>query len=322
MIGAPPTQATDRFRADLEAMVGPFGAADRIGVAVSGGPDSLALLLLTQAAYPGRVWAATVDHRLRPESADEAGFVADVAVRIGVPHVTLKADWPEGPPRNGVQEAARDARYAALLRWCADQRLDALLTAHHADDQAETLLMRLARGAGLPGLVGIRPSQEFGSCRLLRPLLGWRSYELVELCRDAGLAPIDDPSNADPRHERSRVRKLLRAADSPDPEKIALSAAHLLEVEEAMLWLLDEVVRTRVEIASDRVIFDADGLPHEVKRRVLALLAERSGANPRGAAVARAVDRLEQGRPATLAGLRFRPGERWTVATAPRRRAN
>jgi tRNA(Ile)-lysidine synthase len=315
MIRPPPPATVARFRADLEKL---SYSHNSIAVAVSGGPDSLALLLLAHAAFPGRIHAATVDHRLRPESAAEAVFVADIAADLHVPHTTLAAEWPKGPPASGIQEAAREARYAALLGWCADQGINVLLTAHHADDQAETLLMRLNRGAGLPGLAGVRPSQPFGSGLLLRPLLGWRSHELRSLCEAAGLTPIEDPSNADPRHERSRIRRLLRAADALDAEKVALSAAHLLEVEDAIRWLVDEVVRTRVEIGPGGASFDAAGLPREIQRRVLALLV---GPEARGSAVARAVERLDSGRPATLAGLRLRPGERWTVTAAPPRRA-
>ena len=318
MIAPPLAEDVARFRADLEALAAPA----RLGIAVSGGPDSLALLLLAHAAFPGRVEAATVDHGLRPESAAEAAFVADIARNIGVPHATLRAEWPNGAPRTGIQEAAREARYAALADWCADRKLGGLLTAHHADDQAETLLMRLGRGAGLPGLAGIRPDQPLGSCRLLRPLLGWRRDMLRQICDQAGLVPLDDPSNADPRHERSRIRALLGATGSLDPGKVALSAAHLLDVEEAIGWLVEEAIRTRVQIAPDAVSFDAAGLPREIRRRVLARLIEQAGGEARGSAIARAVEQLDSGRPATLAGLRLRPGERWTVTPAPPRRAN
>jgi tRNA(Ile)-lysidine synthase len=315
MIRPPPPEIVARFRADLEALGGP---AETLAVAVSGGPDSLALLLLAHAAFPGRVHAATVDHRLRPESAVEARFVADIARDLGVPHATLEAQWSSGTPTSGIQEAAREARYAALLLWCADHRIDALLTAHHADDQAETLLMRLGRGSGLPGLAGIRPVQPFGAARLLRPLLGWRTEELRLICREAGLTPIEDPSNTDPRHERSRIRKLLRDTQALNSEKVAQSAAHMLEAEQAIRWLVDEVLRTRVTFDAETSTFDAAGLPREIQRRVLAHLVPEA----RGSAVARALARLDSGNATTLAGYRLRPGDPWTVAPAPPRRAN
>jgi tRNA(Ile)-lysidine synthase len=136
-----------------------------------------------------------------------------------------------------------------------------------------------------------------------------------------GLVPVDDPSNADPRHERSRVRKLLRASDAFDPVKLARSADHLFEAEEAMCWITGEVVRSRAQIGANRISFDAEGLPREIKRRALASLLERFGAEPRGSALDRAVAQLENGRATTLSGLRLRPGTPWIVTRAPPRRA-
>ena len=318
-ISPPSADAIGRFCHDFELLTGPLTPEVRIGVAVSGGPDSLALLLLAGAAFQSQVFAATVDHALRREAADEARHVADIAGRLGVPHAILTAEWPGGKPATGIQEAARDARYSALLRWCDDLGLDLLLTAHHADDQAETLLMRLNRGAGLPGLAGIRPVQELANLRIVRPLLDWRRHELFGICMDAGIEPIFDPSNLDPRHERTRVRRLLEGGDSLDPRKVALSADHLFEVEEAMRWIAAEAIRGRAEIGPDRATFDAEGLPREVKRRALALLLARFGAEPRGSAVDRALSQLEKGRPATLADLRLRPGDRWSIVRAPPR---
>ena len=193
----PAAEAIDRFTADLDALI----ARDcRFGIAVSGGPDSLALLLLAAAVRPGSIEAATVDHGLRPESADEAAMVAGLCERRGVPHRTLVADWAQ-PPAANVQAEARAMRYRLLNEWAIERGLEAVATAHHADDQAETLLMRLARGAGVGGLGGTRARRALSEdVLLIRPLLGWRKSELVALVEDAGLTPVDDPSNRDPKH--------------------------------------------------------------------------------------------------------------------------
>ena len=148
-----PHQAlVDRFSRDLDSLIRP---GERIGIAVSGGPDSLALLFLAAAARPGLVEAATVDHSLRVESRSEAETVAGICERLGVPHSTLTAEWNE-KPETAIQERARKARYALLGAWAREKTLGALLTGHHADDQAETLVMRLLRGAGVKGLAGMR----------------------------------------------------------------------------------------------------------------------------------------------------------------------
>ena len=134
--GPPAAELTERFNAGL----GQFAQSDaRLGIAVSGGPDSLALLLLAHAALPGRIEAVTVDHQLRPESGDEAAMVARVCADLGVPHEVLAVTLAEG----NVQAQARAARYAAMAEWLVRRELAALATGHHADDQAETLLLRL-----------------------------------------------------------------------------------------------------------------------------------------------------------------------------------
>src|SRR5690349_1499338 len=137
-----PAALIERFARDLDA-VAPTG--QRLGIAVSGGPDSLALLALAAAARPGLLEAATVDHDLRAEAEQEAAMVADVCGQLGVPHVTLKVRWAS-LPTTAIQERARRERYRLLGYWGEERMLAAIVTAHHADDQAETLLMRLARG--------------------------------------------------------------------------------------------------------------------------------------------------------------------------------
>ncbi|MEQ1639906.1 MAG: tRNA lysidine(34) synthetase TilS, partial [Novosphingobium sp.] len=230
MTGAlpPPDPAlTARFAADLATL---WRGDGRLGVAVSGGPDSLALLLLAHAALPGRVAAATVDHGLRAESAAEAGFVADVCARLGVPHAILQVELAKG----NVQAEARAARYAALAGWIAAAGLAALATAHHADDQAETLLLRLNRGSGVAGLAGVRAKGLIPGTRLplLRPVLGWRRAELAKLV--AGLDAVQDPSNTDDRFDRARLRKALAGVDWLDASALAQSAAHLADADAAL----------------------------------------------------------------------------------------
>jgi tRNA(Ile)-lysidine synthase len=301
-----------RFRADLERLTG--GAPERLGVAASGGPDSLALLLLAASAWPGRVAAATVDHGLRPESAAEAAFVGEVCGRLGVPHRTLRAELAT---TSNIQATARGVRYALLAAWLAEIGAPFVATAHHLDDQAETLLMRLARGAGLAGLSGIRAVNP----PVVRPLLGWRRAELAAIVRAAGLAPVVDPSNEDPRFDRTRFRRRLAEAPWLDPAALARSAGALAEAEQAVEWMTERLWDERVEAAADRCLLDPAGLPAELRRRlVVGILAELSGGAPRGEEVARLLATLAEGGTATLAGVKCVGGERWRFTLAPPRR--
>jgi tRNA(Ile)-lysidine synthase len=309
----------ERFRTDLDALIAPD---QRLGIAVSGGPDSLALLLLAAAARPGTIEAATIDHGLRPDSRAEAQMVAAVCARIGVPHAILTADWPE-PPETAVQERARELRYRLLAAWLAERSLAALATAHHADDQAETVVMRLNRGSGVRGLAGMRPAATVPGSQLplLRPLLGWRRSELERICADAALAPAADPSNQDDRYERARVRKALADAGLLDVEAVGRSARHLGEADAALDWMAVGLGAIRVTDDADGLRIDPAGLPREILRRLLRIAFARFHApEPRGPELERALDALVQGGTTTLCGLKLEGGAGWRLTQAPARR--
>lgn len=319
---APDPKLVSRFAAELDR-IAPPGA--RLGLAVSGGPDSLALLLLAAAARPGAVEAATVDHRLRPESAAEAKLVASACKSLGVPHSALAAEWT-AKPQSAIQERARAERYRLLGLWLAERDLAGLVTAHHLDDQAETLLMRLNRGAGARGLAGMRAISALpgANARLLRPLLGWRRPELEAICQSAGLEPVDDPSNSDEQFERVRVRNGLASADWLDPVAIARSAAYLAQADVALHWAVDREWESQVS-RTDKDITYRPAAPHEIRRRVVrrsvAAFAREGAANPlRGRELDRLVAALSQGKAATLRGVLCTGGEEWRFTPAPARR--
>lgn len=272
-----------------------------IGLAVSGGPDSLALLLLAHAALPeGRFAVATVDHGLRPEGAGEAALVAAICAARGIAHTTLNLALAPG---SAVQERARHARYRALGDWCGANGLAALVTAHHADDQAETLVMRLNRSAGLRGLAGMRAIAKVPGVELplVRPLLAWRHDALVAVVANAGIAAVDDPSNRDVRFERARVRAHLAEAPWLDRQRLAVSAAHLAQADDALAWAAAAVTITT---DSDALIFDPD-LPRALALRVLERVVAGLGSSvPRGQDLAHWHDLLAAGDVATLAGVR------------------
>ncbi len=313
---------TARFSARLEelwrrARLTPEG---KLGLAVSGGPDSLALLVLAHAAIPDRVEAATVDHGLRAEAADEAAMVAGVCSSIGVPHEVLTVTIYPG----NIQSNARAARYGALADWCERRELAAIATAHHADDQAETLLMRLGRGSGVSGLAGVREvgSMPDATVPLLRPLLDWRRAELAAVVAEAGLNPAEDPSNADPRFDRVRMRQALASADWIDIPAVAQSAAHLADADAALGWAAGREWQECVTVVPMGLSYRPQA-PRAIALKVIArIVTELGGEVPRGSAVARVFDALLKGQPASIGELVARAGPGgWSFTKAPARRS-
>lgn len=261
MQNALPEAAVQRFRDDLERLIPSVNA--RLAVAVSGGPDSLALMLLCHAAYPDRTHVATVDHQLRAESKSEAEFVRAVCASLELPHTILV---PSAPITGSLQSAARNARYTLLQTWADQNRIDAILTAHHADDQAETLLMRLNRGAGIGGLAGVRSVNG----RIVRPLLHWRRRELAEIVCLSGISSVLDPSNDDEKYDRVRIRKAIASSSWLDPVAMAQSALAQADGDAALGWMEDRLFAERARQEGETLYLnDPQSLPIELQRRLL-----------------------------------------------------
>jgi tRNA(Ile)-lysidine synthase len=317
-------ETLDRFRRGLDGLVGPDTP---IGIAVSGGTDSVALLLLAAQSRPLHVEAATVDHALRPESRAEAEMVASLCERVAIPHTILTASWGD-KPATAIQERARAMRYRLLSKWAIERGLTALLTAHHLDDQAETLLMRLARGSGVRGLAGMRAVARVpgGKVALVRPLLGWRRSELEAVCAAAGVEPAQDPSNQDDRFERVRVRQALADSDWLNPRALAASAANLAQADAALSWATTREWKASVSIGDAGIVYRATDAPREIRRRIvrraiLALATEGAGADLRGRELDRVLNALATGGRATLRGVLCAGGTEWRFARAPARRS-
>jgi tRNA(Ile)-lysidine synthase len=209
----------------LTDLFAPLQLYRRIGLAVSGGPDSLALMVLA-ARWAGdrddrpTLIVYTVDHGLRPEAADEVAMVVGAAHGLGLKARALK--WHGVKPATGIQAAARTARYRLMAQAMAEDAVDVLVTAHHADDQAETVLMRLSHGSGIDGLGGMRPTAFVEGVEIVRPLLGLAPAELRAVVDRAGLVPVADPSNSDLDYERVRWRQAL-----PGLSELGLTAERL-----------------------------------------------------------------------------------------------
>lgn len=318
MTGAAAQPVDGETFAQLMAAFGPFEPAPLVVLAVSGGADSMALALLAAAwakSRGGEALALTVDHRLRPESGDEAAAVGDALRARGIRHEILTLD--SDLPASGVESAARVARYRLLAERCRALGALRLLTAHHADDQAETLLMRLSRGSGPDGLAGMAAWRNLGDVLLLRPLLGVAPARLRATCRAAGLTWFEDPTNLGDGNARGRLRRVADAL--ADEGLTAQTLGRTAERAAAQRRLLDRLTADLLGRAValspwgfaelDPAAFAAADL--ELASRALArVLATVGGGGhpPRWEGLNRMAARVAAGAGATLAGCVLRPG--------------
>ena len=262
-------------------------------IAVSGGPDSTALLLLAarwakRLKTPPRLLAVTVDHGLRPEATAEAVLVKRLARQLGVPHRTVA--WRGTKPKTGLQEAARLARYRLLMQSAASAGYRHVLTAHTLDDQAETVLFRLARGSGLTGLAGMAtgsliPMGGNKKTFIVRPLLHVPKTRLIATLRSADIAYCEDPSNRDPRFTRARLRSLMPALASEGltAHGLVRLAGRMRRAEAAIEFAVHAARAALAPSAWPQrgpVMFDANqfrGLPAEVGLRLLGRAIAHTG---------------------------------------------
>ena len=291
-----------------------------VGVAVSGGPDSTALLLLAISLLgPSGVRAATVDHGLRSGSRDEAKAVADFCHLLGVRHAILDVVIPK--MRGGPHAAAREARYAALDEW---HRTGWLLVGHHRDDVAESLIQRLSRGSGVRGLALMADRFRLAGdgAMVLRPLLRWTRDELADLCERVAAPIVMDPSNLDLRFDRARARRLLMDNPWLDPGRLFRTAGNLKEADAALVWLAERSWRDHVVTDANlrQFQFDPADLPHDTRRRIIAQILERFAGPDDDRDIETMIERLTAGQHAMLADVQAVPGAIWTFRRAPPRR--
>ena len=292
----------------------PAGLPDRLGVAVSGGGDSIALLhlLLAMPDCPA-LSVATVDHGLRHGSAEEAATVAETCAGLGVPYHCLT--WDHGPTEGNLQAQARAARYDLLADWARAQGLGAVVLGHTRDDQAETVLMRLGRGAGVTGLAAMRPVRQDRGLRWLRPMLEISRTDLREYLRGHSIRWCDDPSNDDIRFDRIRLRQAQSALDELGLTSAALSdvARNMARAEESLEQITAAAARRVGSVHLGDIVINRAALaaePEEIARRLI-LRALRSvvgpGYPPRSGPVLRVLEMILAGQAATLAGCLFIP---------------
>lgn len=308
----------------------------RIGVAVSGGPDSTALLILLDiwaretAAAPA-LTVLTVDHGLRPEAAIEARDVAALADRLGHAHKILVWRHDGPPPTSGIQAEARATRYRLIADAARRHHLDAVLLAHTRDDQAETFLINLARGSGVSGLSAMPASRDIDGIPFLRPLLEVTKAELLALLGEAGIAYVTDPSNSSDRYTRVRIRKAMPALTELGltPERLADTARRMGRAEAALKAVTADLIARNATDHGGVWSVEAKALaeaPAEIALRLLVELirAIRPAEHPPRADAIEVWHRSffagEAPRRATMAGvvIHQRQGKVWLYAEAGR----
>jgi tRNA(Ile)-lysidine synthase len=260
----------------LHRVTWPFQSEGRVGLAVSGGGDSMAMLWLIGpwARSVGReIRVVTVDHGLRPEAKEEAALVARACAAIGVSHDVL--EWRGWDKRGNLQARARDARRRLIVGWAAERGIGTVALAHTRDDQAETVLLRLARGSGVDGLSGMAAESAASGIRWVRPLLGERREDLRALLRASGHEWAEDPSNTDARFDRVRARTALDtlATLGIDAEGIAATAERMRGVRVALEHYEREAIGALARVEGGDVVLARPGfdlLPEETRLRVMA----------------------------------------------------
>jgi len=286
----------------------------RVGVAVSGGGDSMAALHLMHRAASDcgwRVFAVTVDHGLRPDAQGEAAFVSDFCTSRGIPHETVR--WKGWDGKGNLQDRARRARYALIADWAGRNDLTHVVLGHTEDDRAETFLMRLARGSGLDGLAAMRKRWKHNGVVWSRAFISRSREELRDYLRRNHVSWLDDPSNEERRFQRTRARRALDALKplGITPQILSGVAIRLSDARRALTVQCDRAAREITRETGGGLIFDRHGFlaqPREVRRRLLiAALRWLSGADyaPRGNSVLGLEIAISEGRGRTLAGCRM-----------------
>ena len=263
---------------------------------------------------------ATVDHGLRPEAPAEAAFVAGVCAGLEVPHRVLP--WRGWDGQGNLQARARDARMALLAGWAREVGADAVALGHTLDDQAETVLLRLARGSGVDGLSGMAEEREQGGIRWVRPLLGLRREELRDFLRAEGRVWVDDPSNDDLRYDRVKARRALEvlAPLGVEAEGLVETARRMARARAALEDYADRAAREVSRVEGGDIVFARPGfdvLPEETRLRLWSDAIRRVGGGayrPRMDALLGVLDDMAAARRRTLQGTILTRGKtEWRV---------
>jgi tRNA(Ile)-lysidine synthase len=300
--------------ARIDRLFSPLTHFRHLALAVSGGADSVGLMLLASRwKGPVKFTVLTLDHGLRPNSRREAQQAVAWARALGFDAQRLT--WGEKKPKQSLQARAREARYRLIAQWCAQHDAEGVVTGHTLDDQAETFLMRLARGSGVDGLSAMAAETVLFGVRVLRPMLEVRRAQLRKFLEEEGQGFFDDPSNEDAAFERVRIRQLKEVLHRAGVsfEHLAIAARRMSRAREALERSTDQLQDRCVSFENEgHAIIDMSpflAAPEEIRVRLLARLFARIGGashRPRLAEVERFSVWLQSGagQARTLGGCR------------------
>lgn len=286
---------------DIAPILAPFLSKEKIisiAVAVSGGPDSMALLLLLKewsALHAITLHALTVDHHLRKESANEAAQVAKWCEEQAIPHTILH--WHHETLDHSIPEKARNARYALMFAWCREHAVPHLFTAHHLDDQIETFLFRLIRGSGLVGLAGMLPATQRDGIWLHRPLLGFPKSRLIATLKDTNHPYLEDPSNQNLAFTRNALRRHLHVLSAEQKRRFHIIFRSFLRFRKE----LEKLVKLALLECFQQDILNHTAFmsqPEELKIRILHHICHQVSGNDahiRSEKIARLLANIEKG---------------------------
>lgn len=261
-----------------------FPDEKNIAVGLSGGGDSMALghMLCDWAEKNNKtIHALTVDHGLRENSKAEAMQVRAWAHDFLHCHHEILTWVHDEKPETAVMERARQSRYTLMRDYCIQRGIRTLCVAHHADDQAETVLFRLAKGSGLDGLAAMRTDVDMDGIRLYRPLLAYSHADLIAYCKAHNVPWIEDPSNANTDYARPRLRQAL-AAEGLDAKRMVKTVERLGRARDALDWMTDQAIKAA---RIDDMHYHWDVLqtyPYDIVVRVLSCILEKTGGNDNG----------------------------------------
>lgn len=307
---ARPVQA-DEFALAIKAAAS-FEDNPHLAIAVSGGADSMSLALLARDwadGEGGRVTALVVDHGLRESSATEAKLTQHRLSELNIPSIVL--EWTGKKPTSDIQARARTARYQLMNDWCRENDVLHLLTGHHADDQAETFMMRVQRGSGPDGLAAMAAVRMLPSCQIIRPLLTFPKERLIATLLEAGVNWIEDLSNTDTKFDRVRVRRDLKR-DAADIQGIVLGAARFRRARHALEAQVSEWIARFVDLRAEGYLQFPSSILNaansEIRLRMLSRVITAIGGQiyPPSIASVERLDRcLQAGKGGTLGGVRI-----------------